>query len=569
MTIPAAKTNDPLSSTAWAAFRRDLREFAGRQLPAATVPSRFIVLSELPKLPNGKVDRGKLPAAPTELGPDTTYTAPQSPQEISVAAVWADVLGVPRVGVHDDFFELGGNSLSAAQMAARVRAETGIAVNLRKLFEDPTVARLVTQLDTQPQRIDRDTDGNPRSISADDLAAEAALPEDIGPEPGAAAASSGPYRTVLLTGGTGYTGAYLMRELIDRGSAQIQIQVLVRAKDQVHAAARVKATMEQFGVWRDGDEQRFTCLVGDLARPYLGLDRVTYTRLAEQVEMIIHNGALSSYALPYRTLKPVNVFGTQEVLRLAFRRRIKPVHYVSSLAVYPGRSGASHWLEGASTDPVGVVGGYRQTKWVGDSMMAQAGRRGLPANVYRPGLITGAQETGACTTDTFINAAIKGCVQLGATFDFDAPLEATPVDFCAAAIAYIALEGRWHGTVFNMPGARTMAPKELFDYVAGHGYALRRLSYPDWYRELSAAVDRGEENELARFLPLFGPDSPADDVGYQGSRPVFDNANLLAALAGSGIVCAEPNQELFDRYLSWFTSIGYLPAAPTTAGDRR
>jgi thioester reductase-like protein len=320
--------------------------------------------------------------------------------------------------------------------------------------------------------------------------------------------------------------------------------------------------MERYGVWREGDAARIAGVVGDLARPYLGLDRAAYERLAATAELIVHNGALSSYALSYRRLKPVNVLGTVEVLRLACRGRVKPVHYVSSLAVYPGLPGAPRWTEADVTEPEGVVGGYRQTKWVGDVMMAQARRRGVPTTVYRPGLISGAQATGACSTDTFINASIKGCVQLGATFPFDAPLEATPVDFCAAVIAHVALGGRPAGPVLNLPGARTMAPPELFDHVEAYGYPMRRLPYVEWLRELTAAVERGEENELARFLPLFGEDGPSEEVGYQGGRPVYDTANLRSALAGSGIECAEPDRALWQRYLRWFVAAGYLPEPP-------
>jgi thioester reductase-like protein len=349
-----------------------------------------------------------------------------------------------------------------------------------------------------------------------------------------------------------------MRELLDRSAAHVR--VLVRAHTAEQAASRVRAAMEQYGLWRSGDEHRFTGVPGDLARPYLGLDRPAYLGLARDVEMIVHNGAWSSYALPYRRLKPANVLGTQEVLRLATRHRIKPVHYISSLAVYPGRPGTHRWAEDAATDPDGVVGGYRQSKWVGDQMMAQAHERGVPTCVYRPGQIAGAQLTGACATDTFLNATIKGCIQLGAALEFDVTLELTPVDFCAAAVAHISLGGRWHGTAFNLPGGHPVAWDRLVELLAECGYPLRRLPYRVWFAELTAAVARGEENELARFLPLFGPDLPAEDLGYQGSRPVFDTTNLRAALSGSGIACLPPGSELVGRYLDWFEATRFLPA---------
>ncbi|HET9381764.1 MAG TPA: thioester reductase domain-containing protein [Streptomyces sp.] len=581
---PAAAhtANDPLARTTRAAFRARLRQFAGERLPDAMVPARFVVLPGLPKLPNGKVDRARLPAlAPADDDPaGTAYVAPATPLEIQVADAFGAVLGVSRVGAGDNFFELGGDSLAAVRAAALLREATGEQITLRRLFDHPTVERLARHLGAAPAPAAPAGPGaplpagaaagrtaapaaHPRSLAGDDLAAEAVLPADIVPEPGAAPPSPGPYRTVLLTGGTGYTGAFLMRELLDRSAAHLY--VLVRADTPRLAADRVRATMRRYGVWREGDAARFTGVPGDLARPYLGVDRATYGRLARDVEMIVHNGAWSSYALPYRRLKPVNVLGTREVLRLAGRHRVKPVHYVSSLAVYPGRPGAHRWAEDAATDPVGVVGGYRQTKWVGDRMMAQAHARGLPTCVYRPGQITGAQTTGACATDTFLNAVVKGCVQLGAALEFDVHLEMTPVDFCAATVAHVALGGQWHGTSFNLPGAHPLPWDRLVDLLAECGRPLRRLPYADWYAELTAATERGEDNELARFLPLFGPDLPAEDLGYRGSRPVFGTDHLRAALDGSGITCLPPDRELIGRYLDYFEAIAYLPAGSRPA----
>lgn len=551
--------NDPLAQTAWAAFRTRLREFAAAELPEAMIPSRFVVLPELPKLPNGKVDRGLLPAVLDGDSSGTAYVAPRTPLEIRVTGIWADLLGVGRVGLKDNFFELGGDSLAATQVAARLHAESGLQVSLRSLFDHPTPERLARHLGAQGAAVPPPGDGrHPRSIAGADLAAEAVAPADIAPAADALPPVPAPYTTVLLTGGTGYTGAFLVRELLDR--SQARLYVLVRADTPRQAVDRVRAAMELYGVWREGDEHRLTGVPGDLGRPYFGLGHDAYRRLAREVQMIVHNGAWSSYALPYRRLKPVNVLGTQEVLRLAARHRIKPVHYISSLAVYPGRPGEHRWPEDAATDPDGVVGGYRQTKWVGDRLMAQAHARGLPTCVYRPGQITGAQTTGACAEDTFLNAALKGCVQLGAALEFDVSLEMTPVDFCAAVVAHVALGGGHHGTSFNLPGGHPLHWDRLVELLDECGYPLRRLPYADWYAELTRAVEGGEENELARFLPLFGSDQPAEDLGYRGSRPVFDTTNLRRALAGSGIVCLPPERELVGRYLDHFEATGFLPA---------
>lgn len=125
-----------------------LRDHLKETLPEYMVPSAFVMLERFPITPNGKVDRRALPA-PEYSRPDIeeTYVAPQTPVEQSVAEIWADVLGVERVGVNDNFFELGGHSLLAVKLFIRIRKWSGIDLPLATLFKSPTVRALAELLD--------------------------------------------------------------------------------------------------------------------------------------------------------------------------------------------------------------------------------------------------------------------------------------------------------------------------------------------------------------------------------------------------------------------------------------
>ncbi|MGE6764048.1 non-ribosomal peptide synthase/polyketide synthase, partial [Corallococcus interemptor] len=124
------------------ALKASLRQ----RLPEYMVPGALVVLEALPLNSNGKVDRKALPEpeAPTA---GSTYVAPRTETEAKLAAIWAEVLRVPQVGVKDDFFALGGHSLLATQVVSRVRAETGAELPLRALFEAPTVETLSRKLE--------------------------------------------------------------------------------------------------------------------------------------------------------------------------------------------------------------------------------------------------------------------------------------------------------------------------------------------------------------------------------------------------------------------------------------
>ncbi|GHJ15497.1 non-ribosomal peptide synthetase [Micromonospora sp. AKA38] len=126
----------------------ELHTFTTRTLPDYMTPTAFHILDHLPLTPNGKVDRHALPTlnTTTTTRPPHTYTPPRNDHERRIAEVWENVLGVDRVGVHDDFFALGGHSLLAVQMISRLRGVLGVDVQVRQIFATPTVAGLAEVL---------------------------------------------------------------------------------------------------------------------------------------------------------------------------------------------------------------------------------------------------------------------------------------------------------------------------------------------------------------------------------------------------------------------------------------
>jgi acyl carrier protein len=147
---PTTSNEDPASS--FMAYRSslqgELRAFLKATLPDYMVPSVFVLLERLPLSPNGKVDRKALPTQEgSRAEPGGRFEAPRTPVEETVAGLVAQVLGIERVGIHDNFFDLGGHSLLATKMVSRLRETFAIDLPLRSLFESPTVAGLAEHVE--------------------------------------------------------------------------------------------------------------------------------------------------------------------------------------------------------------------------------------------------------------------------------------------------------------------------------------------------------------------------------------------------------------------------------------
>ncbi|NEQ82593.1 MAG: amino acid adenylation domain-containing protein, partial [Moorea sp. SIO2I5] len=139
--------NNPLSSQLRKELIPQVREYLESRLPEYMVPSGLMVLSQLPLTPNGKVDRKALPVPDVASSVLTEYVAPETETQKVLAEIWVEVLGIEQIGIHDNFFDLGGHSLMATQVVSRVRNTFNLELSVSKLFENPTIAQLSTDLE--------------------------------------------------------------------------------------------------------------------------------------------------------------------------------------------------------------------------------------------------------------------------------------------------------------------------------------------------------------------------------------------------------------------------------------
>src|ERR1700733_6798393 len=195
---------------------------------------------------------------------------------------------------------------------------------------------------------------------------------------------------VLLTGGTGFIGPFLIKSLLEQTRAKIF--VLVRASDEEQGRQRLRGALESMGPCGARLLQMFEARVipicGDLGQANLGLAQEDWDFLANEIDTVFHNGATVNYLFNYDRMRDANVIGTNEVLRLAFEGRPKEFNYVSTTFVFGWAVKSVLWETDFNENMDLLDFGYSQTKWVAEQVVADARSKGLSTRIFRPALVS-------------------------------------------------------------------------------------------------------------------------------------------------------------------------------------
>ena len=258
----------------------------------------------------------------------------------------------------------------------------------------------------------------------------------------------------------------------------------VRCRDTADGQRRLRENLLRYQLGDAGFDHRVSAMPANLDRPSLGLPPEAWGRLEEQVDVIFHNGAAVNHLFPYAALKATNVTATEVVLRLAFRRKLKPVHFVSTIAVFPALAAGAVTEDRYPEDLDRLVNGYAQSKAVAERRVRQAGERGLPVTIYRPGLIGGSSRTGAWTTRDWLPRVLRACIGLRMCPDTDDELYLTPVDYVSAALVHLALQPRPTGETFHLVPPTPIRSSQLFEAARSAGFPMATVGYSAWRSEL-------------------------------------------------------------------------------------
>ncbi|SDN68470.1 amino acid adenylation domain-containing protein [Allokutzneria albata] len=545
----------------------ELRQHLVVWLPAAAIPSRLVVLQRFPVTRSGKIDRKRLAERAAENTTVVVSPAPRAatgPADV-LAEIWEHTLRV-RPMPADNFFAIGGDSLLAAEVVTRTLAALDMDARhssalIRRLLRTPTLAGYADAVD-ELRRADASAQGADVAAPVD-FEAEAALGFDLPPRQGPVPRWDAP-RHVLVTGASGFVGAFLVDRLLRSTSATVHCPI--RARDPRHARQRLAANLARFGLTPPEVAERVVCFPADLAAPGLGLSTEHAAELSGVLDLVIHAGAEVNFLYPYAQLRAANVNGTRAVIRLAATRRV-PVHFLSTIAVVAGFGTAGvrqvdEDLPLAHADRLTM--GYAESKWVAERVLQQAADQGLPVAVHRPYEITGDRRSGVCNTETAICSLFKTIAETGLAPDVPLPMDFVPVDYLADAVVHIAINRRATRRVYHLTNPNPARLGDMLDRMRAAGCEITTLPYPRWVAELVRHVAKHPTSPTAPFVSLCvnrgnKADISVKEMYFEGIFPALGRTNVERDLAGSGLHCPPVDDALLDRYLAYFFSTGYIP----------
>jgi thioester reductase-like protein len=365
---------------------------------------------------------------------------------------------------------------------------------------------------------------------------------------------------VLLTGGTGFIGPFLVKSLLEQTNAKIH--VLVRASDEHQGRQRLRAAMESMGPCPADLMQMFETRVlpvcGDLGQRELGLTQAVWDFLESEIDTVFHNGATVNYLLNYDRMRDANVRGTNEVLRLAFEGRPKSFNYVSTTFIFGWAVKNVLYETDLNANMELLDFGYSQSKWVSEQVVMDACRRGLATRIFRPALVSPSITGGGNNFDIAVRL-VAFMVNHGIGVDALNQVSFVPADITANNIVAISTTPGTENKTYHVTRdeyANMLDITGLITKATGRQFEV--FSLPDFVPELIRRC--GKEDLLFPLLDFLV--GSVDNISAMEFKR-YDSSTYQAARDRSAWGKPDPSlEETVNGILKFMTRKGIISVAP-------
>ncbi|MBD0256401.1 MAG: aldo/keto reductase [Cytophagales bacterium] len=468
--------------------------------------------------------------------PQTAYVPPQTGLEKAIAAVWQAVLEVERVGVEDNFFEIGGDSMKVVRVVSRLNEHFKVSVN--DLFTHQTIGALARNMsekkDFIKNKLKQFIEGS-RSAKTDAGPAPQ-VPENDAAEKQylsrAKAAGEMPldevndYRTILLTGGTGYLGGHLLQQLLNKTSARMI--VVVRGADQAQAAGKLADKFRYYfneEVYR-AYPGRVEVYPGDLTRPDFGLPPESYQALTANVDCIVNAAANVKHYGNYQLFKEANVTLVEQLIRFAATGVRKDIHHISTVSVGSGKvEGQPSVLFTEYDCDVNqqIENFYVRTKLEAEKLLIQARGNAISTSIYRVANLVFDSQTGVFQENIENNSfysRIRSFIRLGYIPRYEKEFELSFVDQAAEAVVTLFNRKQLADQTHHLLNPNTLPVDAFQGYLSRLGYSLEAVDAAEFAKFMLEEYDNEREemdNLLLRYR-IFDEEGPVSNFRLRADK---------------------------------------------------
>lgn len=434
-----------------------LKNYLKTFLPSYMIPSYFVQLDKLPINTNGKVDKKSLPTNFNKKSSSLRLEKPKNETEDIILNVYKKILNIDEISTNDDFFEIGGDSLSAMKLQVELLANN-LNITYADIFKYSSIKSLAKFVNSARDKEKQEYlnykkyDKLLKNNSIDNINKI----DDIKP------CSIG---NVLLTGFTGFLGAHVLDSFIK--NTDTNIYCLIRGKNNLSALDRLKNILHFY--FEDKYDKyignRINLVEGDITKDNIGLSSTEYEFLGSNINTVIHCAALVKHYGTFKEFENINILGTKRIIDFCTKFNLKLLH-VSTISVSGNAFAEDSYVENNFTEDVNYsetnfyIGQnlenlYVKSKFIAEKLVLDAINTGLEASILRMGNLTSRFSEGKFQQNHFENAFVnrfKSILQIKYAPDYllSGYVEFTPIDYCGDAIIKIASHFNPKFTVFHL-----------------------------------------------------------------------------------------------------------------------
>lgn len=535
----------------------DLSSYLQTKLAFYMIPSIYMQLENFPITVNGKIDKNSLPKP--KIKSTQAYVSPSTDLQKTLCSIWQELFGIKKVGINDNFFDLGGDSLSAIKFQVEA-LNRNLNISYADIFSNPTIKLLSEKSTSQVinKGIEEEYDYSKINnlLLFNDIKN---IPKNI---------KQHEINSILLTGSTGFLGSHILDNYLSTNPKGV-VYCFVRRKDLGNPEERLKKTLEfYFGNKYDKIfGKNIKVITADITLENFGLNSIDYEDLAKKIDIVINSAALVKHYGDYEQFNDINVLGTKRLINFC-KKYNKKLYHISTASVsgmglpennIEKNEQVTYFSERDLYKNQNLNNTYIRTKFEAEKLILENINLGLDACIFRMGNISNRYSDSKfqinVSENAFVNR-IKSILKLGVIQEGfkNHATEFAPVDICAKAIINI-INTNPNFTVFHIFNNNLISFIDIIKYLNDLGIDLKFV--PD--EEFSATVNKFLKNsKLKNEISGIITDLNSNKLFTLNANILLDCDFTVSYLNTINFKWPKINKKYITNYIEYFRKIKYF-----------